>query len=487
MSAQVEQSSNGYERLELFIDGEWTQGSSGRSEPVINPATEETLGRLPHASPADLDRALQSAARGFEVWRRTLPAERCRVLKKAADLMRANAERIGRICTLDQGKSLNEAKWEIIFTADRVEWLGEQAKRNVGMIMPPSPHGALQEIIYEPVGVALGLAPWNLPAMMSYSKVASALAAGCAIILKPSEETPGTAIAIARLFEQAGVPKGVLNLVFGVPAEVSSHLIASPIIRKVSFTGSVPVGKLLYRQCADDMKKITMELGGHSPVIVFDDVDVEKAATICAHGKYHNAGQACISPTRFYVHDSVVKQFTARFVEVSKNLKVGNGLEPGIEMGPLSNHRRLEAMEDFVADAKAKGAALLTGGKRIGNRGYFWEPTAFSEAPNDCKLMNLEPFGPISAINRWSKFDEVVREANRLPFGLAAYAFTNSQKRAADVTDALQAGMVCINTTIIGGAAVPFGGIKDSGIGREGGDEGLKEYMVSKIVTHMRN
>jgi succinate-semialdehyde dehydrogenase/glutarate-semialdehyde dehydrogenase len=475
----------GYERLELFIGGEWSQGSTGQSEPVFNPATEEVLGDLPHASKADLDRALKAAEQGFEVWRKTPAAERGRVLRTVSDLMRAEADRLARIMTLEQGKPLGEAKGEIIATADRFEFLGEEAKRIYGKILPPTPTGAVQEIVYEPVGVVLGLAPWNFPAMMPGNKIGHAIAAGCSIIVKPAEETPGSAIAIARLFERAGLPKGVLNVVFGVPAEVSSYLIASPIVRKVSFTGSVPVGKHLYRLCADGMKKITMELGGHSPVVVFDDVDVEQVATIAAGGKYRNAGQVCVAPTRFYVHDAVADKFIARFAEVSKALKVGNGLEAGVQMGPMANARRIEAMEEFVSDARDRGANVAAGGKRIGNRGYFWEPTVITDVPTDSKLMTTEPFGPLAPINRWSNFDEVVSEANGLPYGLAAYAFTNSQKRAGQVAEALQAGMVGVNSLMVAGHLVPFGGVKDSGLGREGGSEGLMEYLVSKTVTRL--
>jgi len=478
---------DGYEKLEMYIDGEWRQGSTGKSEDVLNPATEEVLGQLPHASTKDLDDALDAAKRGFEVWRRTNANERGKVLRTVADLMRANADSLAHIMTVEQGKPLAESKGEILGTAERFEWLGEEAKRIYGKILPPTPTGAVQEIVYEPVGVVLGLSPWNFPAMMPANKIGHALAAGCSIIVKPAEETPGSAIAIARLFEKAGLPKGVLNVVFGVPSEVSSYLIASPIIRKVSFTGSVPVGKHLYKLCADGMKKITMELGGHSPVIVFDDVDIEQVATIAAGGKYRNAGQVCISPTRFFVHDAVADKFIARFSDVAKNLKIGNGLEAGVQMGPMANARRIEAMEEFVTDARDRGANVTAGGKRLGNQGYFWEPTVLADVPNDAKIMNLEPFGPLAPINRWSSFDEVVAQANGLPYGLAAYAFTKSQKRAGEVAEALQAGMVGVNSLAIGGHLVPFGGVKDSGIGREGGTEGLLEYMVSKTVTHLKN
>jgi succinate-semialdehyde dehydrogenase/glutarate-semialdehyde dehydrogenase len=477
---------DGYERLELFIDGRWRQGSTGKSGPVINPATEEVLGALPYASKDDLNEALAAAQRGFDVWRKTSATERGRILRKVADLMLASIDSLARIATLEQGKPLHEAKLEIESTAEGLEWLSEETKRIYGKVLPPTRSGAVQEVLFEPVGVVLGLSPWNWPATMPATKIAHALAAGCSIIIKPAEETPGSAIAIARLFEKAGLPKGVLNVVFGVPSEVSSYLIASSIVRKVSFTGSTTVGKHLYRLCAEGMKKITMELGGHSPVIVFDDVDVEAVATASAARKYRNCGQACVSPTRFLVHDAIADKFISRFTEVAKHLKVGNGLETGVQMGPTANLRRIAAMEELVSDARDRGAKITAGGKRIGNRGFFWEPTVLSDLPADSKIMHLEPFGPLAPISRWSSYDDVIAQANGLPYGLAAYAFTRSQKRAGEVADALQAGMVGVNSFEIAGSAVPFGGVKDSGIGREGGTEGLLEFMVPKAVTHLK-
>ena len=474
---------NAYEKLELYIDGEWTSGTSGKAEDVINPATQEVLGVLPHASIADLDRALDAAKRGFETWRRMQAGERAKILKKAAELMRANAARIGRICTLEEGKVLGESIWEVMFTAERLEWLAEEGKRNNGHVLPPTPFGDQRMIVYEPVGPALGMSPWNMPCMMPFSKVANALAAGCSMILKPAEETPGTAVAIVRLFEEAGVPAGVLNLVFGVPGEVSSHLIASPIIKKVSFTGSVPVGKLLYGQCAPGMKKMTFELGGHSPVVIFDDADIDQAIAKTVPAKYSNAGQLCISPTRFYVHDAIADKFTEAFTARARALKVGNGLEDGVEMGPMANNRRMEAMETLISDARDKGAKVLTGGNRIGNRGFFYEPTVLADVPANARAMNEEPFGPVALINRWNDLDEVIEQSNALPFGLASYAFTRSQANARRIGEALEAGLIGINTAHVGGPDMPFGGVKESGVGRESGQEGLKEYYVSKILS----
>jgi succinate-semialdehyde dehydrogenase/glutarate-semialdehyde dehydrogenase len=474
-----------YERLELFIDGVWRQGSDGRSEPVINPATEEVLGTLPHASRSDLDEALAAAQKGFDLWRKTHATERARILRTVADLMRANVDSLACIATLEQGKPIHEAVLEVQSTAEGLEWLGEEAKRVYGKVLPTMPNGAGQKLIHEPIGVVLGLSPWNWPSMMPATKIGHAIAAGCSIIIKPSEETPGSAIAVARLFEQAGLPKGVLNIIFGVPAEISAYLIASPVIRKVSFTGSTSVGKRLYRLCADGMKKITMELGGHSPVIIFDDVDIEQVAALSAAKKFRNCGQACVSPTRFFVHDAVADKFISRFSEVARSLKVSNGLEPDVQMGPLANARRIETMDELVSDARERGARIATGGNRIGNRGFFWEPTVLVDPPPHSMIMHLEPFGPLAPISRWSNLDEVVAQANSLPYGLASYAFTRSQKRAEEMADVLQAGMIGLNSFDIASTAAPFGGIKDSGIGREGGTEGLLEFMTPKTITQL--
>ena len=474
-----------YTPLDLYIGGEWRQGSGGRGEDVINPATGETIGRLPHASAEDLDAALASAESGFQVWRKTSPADRSRIIRKAAELMRENASTIARVCVMEEGKPFGQAMWEVMFTAERMEWVAEEAKRVYGQVLPVGAHGERRSIIYEPVGPSIGLSPWNLPIMMPGTKIAFALAAGCSMIVKPAEETPGTGVLIVKMFEQAGLPKGVLNLVYGAPAQVSSQLIASPITRKVSFTGSVPVGKLLYRQCADTLKKCTLELGGHSPVVVFDDVDVDKVTSIGVMGKYSNAGQMCVAPTRFFVHERIADSFIERFTEKSKALRIGNGLDSSTEMGPMANPRRIEAMEQLVADARDKGANITTGGNRIGNQGYFWEPTVLADVPGSARMMTEEPFGPVAIINRWSNIDDVVAESNALPFGLGSYVYTRSQKWAAEMTDRLEAGMIGINTAHVGGVDAPFGGIKESGLGREAGQEGLKEYLESKIVTQV--
>jgi succinate-semialdehyde dehydrogenase / glutarate-semialdehyde dehydrogenase len=472
-----------YTELGLFIGGKWANGAGRKSEPVINPANEKPLADLPHASKSDLDEAVEAAKKGFETWRKTTAWDRGRVMRKAADLMRERADAIAKILTQEQGKTLAEAKGEVLAAADVIEWMGEEGKRAYGRIIPSRLPGTRQMVTQEPVGICAAFTPWNFPAITPARKIAGALGAGCSLILKASEETPGTAVEMARAFADAGLPAGVLNLVFGIPGEISEHLIAKPEIRKISFTGSIPVGKHLVKLAAETMKRVTMELGGHSPVIVFDDVDPEKTADAAAAGKYRNAGQVCISPTRFYVQENSYNKFAARFTEKAKGLKLGDGLDKDTRMGPLANARRLDAMNTIVADCQSRGGKLATGGKRHGNQGYFFEPTVVTDLPDDSKLMTQEPFGPVAPIIPFKTFDEVVARANSLPFGLAAYAFTNNAKQAAAIGDALEAGMVGVNTYAISMAETPFGGVKESGYGHEGSVEGLEMYTVKKYIA----
>jgi succinate-semialdehyde dehydrogenase/glutarate-semialdehyde dehydrogenase len=474
-----------YEKLEMFIGGKWCQGGDGKTEDVLNPATEQPLGKLPHASRADLDRALEAAAKGFEVWRKTSAYERGKVIRKAAELFRQRADAIAAILTLEQGKVLGEAKMEVAVTADIIEWYAEEGKRAYGRIVPGRMPGLRQMVVREPIGVVAAFTPWNFPGVTPARKIAGALGAGCSIIIKASEETPGTCIAMARCFEDAGLPPGVLNLVFGVPNDVSTYLLASPVVRKISFTGSIPVGKHLAKLAAEGMKRATMELGGHSPVIVFDDADPVKTAEIAAAGKYRNAGQVCISPSRFFVQEKVYDKFADKFIEIAKNMKVGNGMDAASKMGPLANARRIGAMEAVVADARANGAKIEAGGERIGNQGYFFQPTVVTEVDEKSKLMRNEPFGPVAPIVRFKTFDEVVKRANGLEYGLAAYAFTKSAATATAVADALESGMVGVNHLMVSTPETPFGGVKESGYGQEGGVEGLDAYLISKFVTQV--
>jgi succinate-semialdehyde dehydrogenase/glutarate-semialdehyde dehydrogenase len=472
-----------YSELGLYIDGAWrNKGDSGKSEEVINPATEKPLAVLPHASKADLDEALDSAKKGFAAWKATSAYDRAKIMRKAADLMRERHDAISKIMVQEQGKVYPEARAEVLVSADIIDWYAEEGRRSYGRIVPG--RGKVRQlVVQEPIGVVAAFTPWNFPVLTPARKVGGALAAGCALILKASEETPGACVEMVRCFADAGLPKGVLNLVFGVPAEVSEHLLAKDAVRKISFTGSIPVGKHLAQLAAKGMKRTTMELGGHSPVVVFGDADPEKAADTIAAFKYRNAGQVCISPTRFYVQEDVYKKFLTRFTEYAKGIKVGDGLEKGITMGPLANSRRLDAMDSFVADAKDRGGKIQTGGTRRGNQGYFYEPTVITDLPDDSKIMTQEPFGPLAPIVTFKTFDEVVERANSLPFGLAAYAFTSSNSTAAAIGDAIESGMVGVNSVAVSTPETPFGGVKESGHGSEGGIEGLGAYLNTKFIS----
>ncbi|MBX9829801.1 MAG: NAD-dependent succinate-semialdehyde dehydrogenase [Xanthobacteraceae bacterium] len=473
-----------YGELGLFIDGAWRKnGGANKGEDVINPATEKPLAHLPHASKADLDEALESAKKGFAAWRATSAYDRCKIMHKAADLMRERHDAIAKIMVLEQGKPYAEARGEVIVSADIIDWYAEEGRRSYGRIVPGRGKGVRQLVVQEPIGVVAAFTPWNFPVLTPARKIGGALAAGCSLILKASEETPGACVEMVRCFVDAGLPKGVLHLVFGVPAEVSEHLMAKDAIRKISFTGSIPVGKHLAALAAKGMKRTTMELGGHSPVVVFADADPEKAADTIAAFKYRNAGQVCISPTRFYVQEDVYPRFLKRFTEYANGIKLGDGLEKSTTMGPLANPRRLDAMDAIVADAKSRGGKIVTGGERGGNQGFFYKPTVITDVPDDSRIMTQEPFGPVAPIVTFKSFDEVVERANSLEFGLAAYAFTTSNATAAAIGDALESGMVGVNSVAISTPETPFGGVKESGHGSEGGIEGLGAYLVTKFIS----
>ncbi|MFE8012327.1 NAD-dependent succinate-semialdehyde dehydrogenase [Streptomyces antibioticus] len=475
---------HGYPAVRLHIAGEWCQGGTGRTAPIVNPATEEVIGEVPLATPADLDRALDAAAEGFETWRATPVAERTAVLHTAARLLTERAAAIGRIMTLEQGKPLAEATGEVRRVADTLRWHADDARRAYGRIIPSDP-GTLLTVRREPIGPVAAFVPWNFPAGGPMRKISTALAAGCSIVIKASEETPATAMELVRCFADAGLPAGVLNLVFGEPAEVSAHLIASPVIRLVAFTGSVPVGKLLAARAGEVMKPSLMELGGHAPVIVCADADPVRAARSAARAKFANAGQVCTSPSRFLVHESLLAEFTDTFVRAAEAIVVGDGLEPATTMGPLANARRLAALERLTADAVAQGAKVLTGGERPDRPGYFFPPTVLTDVPGHAELLSEEPFGPIAPILPFIDLDEALAVANALPYGLAAYGFTGSAATAEKLSDELQAGILSLNHC--GGSVheAPSGGVKDSGYGREGGPEALDAYLVTKRVSHL--
>ena len=477
------QLASAHAELRLFIGGEWLSAAGRKTSPVINPATEEVIGHLPHATKADLDRALAEAEKGFKLWRAVFPDARGKILKRAAELMRERAEEIARIATTESGKSIHETRIEVQMSANIFEWFAEEGRRAYGRVLPQRTPGTRLAIVKEPVGPVAAFAPWNFPIGNPARKIGAALGAGCSCILKPAEETPASGLAVARCLVDAGLPAGVLSIVYGVPAEISEHLLASPIIRKVSFTGSIPVGKHLMKLAAEGMKRTTMELGGHAPVLVFDDVDVEKVLDACVVAKYRNAGQVCVSPTRFYVHEKIYNRFVEGFAARAKALPVGDGINEKNKMGPLVHARRLAAIESLIEDAKNSGARVQAGGTRLKSPGYFYAPTVLSDVPNKARIMNEEPFGPVALINSFSDYDSVIREANRLPYGLAAFAFTNSAHRAKLVGEQLEAGMVGVNTFQISVPESPFGGVKESGHGSEEGIEGLEACLVTKFIS----
>ncbi len=475
-----------FAHLQMLIGGEWTRGTGHAAEDVIDPSNEQVLGSLPHASPADLASAVDAAVRSFATWSRTPAMERRRILLEAARLIRERTDTIAHIMTMEQGKPLAEARGELTGAAEIFEWYAEEARRLYGRVIPARQANARHLVLQEAVGPVAAFTPWNFPALTPARKIAGALAAGCTCVLKPAEETPATALELARACVDAGLPPGVLNVVFGVPAEVSRFLIEADGIRKITFTGSTAVGKQLAAMAASNgMKRCTMELGGHAPVLVFDDADIDAAARACAASRFRNAGQVCVAASRFFVQRGAVARFVERFVEAAQANVLGSGLRAGSTMGPLANARRLQAMRAFLDDGQQRGGAVATGGRRAEGAGFFWEPTVLTGLPDDARAMTEETFGPIAPITAFDTLDEALARANRLPFGLASYAFTTSAATAMRVSDGLQAGMVGINTLALSLAEAPFGGVKESGYGAEGGTEGLGAYLSTKFVAHV--
>ncbi|MGD0632925.1 MAG: NAD-dependent succinate-semialdehyde dehydrogenase [Beijerinckiaceae bacterium] len=472
-----------YPNVPLFISGHWREAEKGRTIPVVNPATGEVIGTVAHASALDLEEAVAAAAKGFAVWRAVSAFDRSKIMRKAADLLRANAGEIAKLLTQEQGKPLAEARMETLAGADTIDWFAEEARRAYGRVIPARLPGVYQLVIKEPVGPVAAFAPWNFPINQVVRKLAAALAAGCSIIVKAPEETPASPAALIRCFAEAGVPAGVIGLVFGIPSEISEYLIPHPVIRKVTFTGSTPVGKKLAALAGLHMKRVTMELGGHAPVIVCGDADVDAAAKQMGAANFRNAGQVCIAPTRFLVQDGVYEQFVETFVSRVKEIRVGNGLDEGVTMGPLANERRVPALESFIADAVQGGAEVRTGGERIGNKGYFFQPTVLTGLDRQMRVMNEEPFGPLALILPFGDLDEAITEANRLPYGLAAYAYTRSAKTANTIATSVETGMMTINHLGLALPEVPFGGVKDSGYGSEGGSEAIEAYLNPKFVS----
>ena len=473
-----------YPNTKLHIGGKWVDAVGGETIDVINPATGEPIGAVAHARTADLDLALDAAKSGFEVWKKTSPFSRYKMMRNVASLLKERVKEIAPVLTQEQGKPLQQSKSEISLAVDIIDWFAEEGRRAYGRVIPARTEGVYQLVTKEPVGPVAGFTPWNFPINQGVRKISSALAAGCSIILKGAEETPASTAALVKCFADAGIPDGVVNLVYGTPAEISEYLISNPIIKKATFTGSTAVGKQLASIAGAHMKKVTMELGGHAPAIVCEDANLDVALNVLVENKYRNAGQVCVSPTRFLIHENLYDEFVDRFTDMSKKIKIGNGLDPETQMGPLAHDRRVEAIEGFVSDAVSKGAKIRTGGNRIGNEGYFFEPTVLTDVPLDARMMNEEPFGPVAPMTPFSDFDSAIEEANRLDYGLASYAYTSSAETAEKLGSQIESGMVSINHHGIALIETPFGGVKDSGYGSEGGQEGIEGYMNTKFITH---
>lgn len=465
----------------FYIDGQWIVGGSRDTHPISNPATGEEIASLPLATAEDLDSALESSRIGFVQWRDTAPEERAAILIKAAALIRERAEHLSRIITLEQGKPLAEAKGEVAFSAILLEFHAAEGQRIYGRVLP-RPKGTRSLVLQQPIGPVAAFCAWNFPVLNVVRKLAPAIASGCSIIIKPSEETAGSAIEVMRCFQDAGLPGNVAQMVFGIPDMVSRQLLASPITRKLSFTGSVPIGKHLAKLAADTMMRATMELGGHGPVLVFDDCDFEKTLDMLAAGKFRNAGQVCVAPTRFYVQQGIYKRFVEGFAERVKDLRIGAGMDPDTQMGPMANPRRPAAISQLVEDAQSHGARLLAGGTTVDSEqsGFFYSPTVLADVPLEAAAMNEEPFGPLALFHPFATDDDAVAHANRLPFGLAAYCFTENGKRQNMLLDEIEAGMIGVNGLRMSWPDSPFGGVKDSGYGSEDGPEGIAAHLITK-------
>jgi succinate-semialdehyde dehydrogenase/glutarate-semialdehyde dehydrogenase len=474
-----------YSDVSLFIDGSWSKAGERPQIDILNPATGDRIGSVENATRTDLDRALAAADRAFRSWSKVSAFERYKIMRKAAEILRSRASSIAELMTIEQGKPLAQSTLETLNGADLIDWFAEEGRRAYGRIVPARADGVRQMVVKTPVGPVAAFTPWNFPINQAVRKISGALAAGCSIIIKGPEETPASCAELVRAFADGGVPSGVINLVFGVPSEISEYLIPHSVIRKVSFTGSTAVGKRLAMLAGQHMKRITMELGGHAPALVFDDAEVDTAVKQLVGGKYRNAGQICVAPTRLLIQNGVYEPFVEKFVDAARAIRVGDGLAPETTMGPLAHLRRVEAMESLVADAQANGAKVRTGGKRIGNKGFFFEPTVITDVPTSARIMNEEPFGPVAILNRFGDYEDAVAEANRLEYGLAAYAYTKSAKTMARLGEAVESGMVTINHLGLALPELPFGGIKDSGFGSEGGAEALEAFFNSKLVTQL--
>ena len=474
-----------YSKFGQFIEGKWQSSANKETYDVINPATEEIIGKASKAAPSDVEKALKSAEKGFEIWKKTPSWKRASIIRKIADLIRKKKEVLAKWLTLEVGKPLTEGLGEVSGAADIFEWNAEETKRIYGQTVESRFENTRMHVYYQPVGVVAALVPWNFPTVLASRKISTALAAGCSVICKPDVITPGCVMEMMDIMNEAGVPAGVVNLLSGDPASISSQLVSSDIVKKVSITGSTRVGKLILKQAADKVQRVTMELSGHSPFIVFDDVDIQKVVEMAIAAKFRNNGQVCISPSRFYIHENKKDEFTKSFVEKTKKLKIGNGLDKGVQLGPMTTKKRLNEIEELVEKTKQEGAQILCGGKRPAgfNKGYFYEPTVFDNVKDNFTIMKQEAFGPLVPITTFKDYDEVIERANNNELGLASYVYTNSMEKAHKTSELMETGVVAVNTPIVAVAETPFGGIKQTGYGREGGSMGIKDYLNIKY-TH---
>ena len=475
-----------YEKFGQFIDGKWIKSSNRETYEVINPANEEILGRASKASPEDVEKALKSAEQGLEVWKKTTPWQRSYILRRIADKMREKQDVLAKWMTLEMGKPLNEAKGEVNGAADIFEWNAEETKRIYGQTVESRFEDTRVHVYYQPVGVVAALVPWNFPLVLSSRKISTGLAAGCSVIVKPDVITPGVVMELVEICRECGVPSGVINLLSGDPPSIAQQLIASDIVKKISITGSSRVGKLILKQAADKVQRVTMELSGHSPFIVFDDADIKKATDMAIAAKFRNNGQVCISPNRFYIQETKKDEFVNLFVEKTKKLKIGDGMDPSVQLGPITTKKRLNEIEELVETTKKEGAKVLLGGKRPSgfNKGYFYEPTIFDNVKDDFTIMKVEPFGPLVPMLSFKSFDEVIERANNHELGLSSYICTNSMETAHKASELMETGTVAVNTPQVALAEAPFGGIKQAGYGREGGSMAIKDYLNVKY-THL--
>ena len=475
-----------YEKYGQFTDGKWHKSSTGETYEVINPANEEVLGQASKASPEDVNKALLSAQKGLEVWKKTPPWQRAYVLRRIADKMREKQDILAKWMTLEVGKPFAEAKGEVNGAADIYEWNAEETKRIYGQTVESRFEDTRVHVYYQPVGVVAALVPWNFPLVLSARKISTALAAGCSVIVKPDVITPGVVMEQVEICRECGVPPGVVNLLSGDPPSIAQQLIASDIVKKISITGSSRVGKLILKQAADKVQRVTMELSGHSRFIVFDDADIKKATDMAIAAKFRNNGQVCISPNRFYIQESKKDEFVNLFIEKTKKLKIGDGMDPDVQLGPLTTKKRLNEIEELVETTKKEGAKVLLGGKRPQgfNKGYFYEPTVFDNVKDDFTIMKVEPFGPLVPMLSFKSFDEVIERANNHELGLSSYICTNSMEKAHRASELMETGTVAVNTPLVAIAEAPFGGIKQAGYGREGGSMAIKDYLNVKY-THL--